>query len=113
VTPIATFPADENWAAFWTAAAESPLFLVYKHSNRCIASANARRRIEQLASLRPELPILEVDVIAERPLSREISRRFGISHESPQAILVRGGHPVWHSSHSGVTVEAVTAQLDA
>jgi bacillithiol system protein YtxJ len=106
-----TFSSDEDQLSFWSAIEDLPLVLVYKHSTRCFASTSARSRMEDLAALRPDLPILQVDVIAERELSQEISRRLGVVHESPQAILVREGRPVWHTSHSGVTVEAVTRQL--
>jgi len=111
VTLLTTFSSDENWSAFWSSLSAVPIALVYKHSTRCPVSTSARSRMEELASLRPDLRILQVDVIAERPLSQEISRRFGVVHESPQAILVRDGQAVWHASHSRVTVEAVTSQL--
>jgi bacillithiol system protein YtxJ len=38
-------------------------------------------------------------VIAHRPVSNTIEQRFGIRHESPQAILLQGGEVVWARSH--------------
>jgi len=59
----------------------------------------------------PDVPVYWVDVKGQRPLSREIAGRLGITHESPQAILLRRGTPVWHASHSGVTAGAIAGEL--
>ncbi len=59
----------------------------------------------------PDVPVYWVDVKGQRPLSREIAGRLGITHESPQAILLRRGTPVWHDSHSGVTAAAIAREL--
>jgi len=52
-----------------------------------------------------------VDVIRQRPLSREIAARLGIRHESPQTILIRGGAVGWHASHYDVTADALATQV--
>jgi bacillithiol system protein YtxJ len=52
-----------------------------------------------------------VDVIRQRPLSREIAARLGIPHESPQVIVIRGGTVRWHASHYEVTADALAAQI--
>jgi thioredoxin 1 len=59
----------------------------------------------------PEVPVYWVDVKGQRPLSREIADRLRITHESPQAILLRAGTSVWHDSHFGVTAEAIAREL--
>ena len=59
----------------------------------------------------PEIPVYLIDVIGQRPLSREIAVRLGVQHESPQTILIRGGAVRWHASHYEVTAEALAAQL--
>lgn len=48
-------------------------------------------------------------VIEDRPVSNEIAARLGVKHESPQAILVRGGKAVWHASHRQVTAANLAA----
>jgi len=40
-------------------------------------------------------------------LSESMEERFGIRHESPQAIVVSNGKPVWHASHLRVTAKAL------
>jgi len=59
----------------------------------------------------PAIPVYLVDVIAQRPLSREIAARLGIRHESPQVIVLRNGAVAWHGSHSDVSAEALAAQV--
>ena len=34
-----------------------------------------------------------------RPVSNAVVERFGVRHESPQALLLRDGRVVWHASH--------------
>ena len=92
-------------------ALRAPLALLYKHSETCPVSAMAYREIERLDDGHPDLAIYVVDVHAQRAIARQIAERFTIRHESPQAILVRDGEVVWHSSHYGVTVRAIEDEL--
>ncbi len=48
-----------------------------------------------------------VRVIEERPVSRAFSDRVGVAHQSPQALLLKGGRVVWHDSHGGITAAAL------
>ena len=47
-----------------------------------------------------------------RGLAQRIAERFGIRHESPQAIVLYRGEPVDHASHSGVTPRFVTETIE-
>lgn len=44
----------------------------------------------------------------DRPLSLAVAERTGVTHESPQVILLSGGRPSWHVSHRGVTAAALS-----
>jgi bacillithiol system protein YtxJ len=68
---------------------------VYKHSTTCPVSARAGREVE---SLETDLPIYWVNVREQRDLSNWVARAYGVTHESPQLILVREGKPqkVWN-----------------
>ena len=90
----------------------TPVLLLYKHSATCPISAMSYDEVERLADAHPELPIYVVDVHAQRPLSLFIAAHFGIRHESPQAILVCEGRPVWHGSHYRVTAHAIRREMD-
>lgn len=89
-----------------TALAE-PVALLFKHSPICPVSNRAAEEIERFASDHPDVPVYRVDVVRDRADSQEIARVLAIRHESPQAILLKAGVPVWHGSHWEVTVEAL------
>ena len=44
-----------------------------------------------------------IDVVANRDLSLLAAERTGVTHQSPQAILLRSGKAVWNESHHGIT----------
>lgn len=90
---------------------QAPVALLYKHSETCPISAMALREVAHVATAHPDLPVYVVDVLAQRGLARGIAARLDIRHESPQAILLRDGEPVWHASHFRVTAQAVGERL--
>lgn len=81
--------------------------LLYKHSYRCGICTAAMRRLEEVDT--ELLPIYMVDVVADRPISNAIADRFGVHHESPQAILIRGGQVIAVRSHSSIRPEVFLA----
>ena len=81
--------------------------VIYKHSDRCGFCHRSQREMEDFARRHPEIPVLKIDVVGSRPLSSRVAERLGVKHQSPQAIVVRGGEAVWHTSHSGVTADQV------
>ncbi len=93
--------------------AERPV-LLFKHSTRCPISARALREAEAwLARRGHEVTPCRILVIERRPVSNLAAERLGIRHESPQAILLRAGEPVWHASHLSIQSSALDTALDA
>lgn len=91
--------------------AQTGMVLLFKHSATCDISAAAWE--EFLDFLRdsknnPDAPPLHsyfLVVQTARAVSNEIETRFGIRHESPQAILLHNGQPVWNDSHRRLTTQ--------
>jgi bacillithiol system protein YtxJ len=87
---------------------QSPRF-IFKHSPSCGISFHAKGQVEAM------LPVLDslsiscrlIDVIHQRDLSQETARRLGVSHQSPQLILVRDGEAVWKASHGAISRKAI------
>ena len=77
--------------------------VIFKHSLTCPISAAA---YEQMAEFDGEVALIEVQ--RARELSTEIENRLGVTHESPQVIVLRNGQVVWNASHFKVTADAVT-----
>ncbi|HEX8367525.1 MAG TPA: bacillithiol system redox-active protein YtxJ [Pyrinomonadaceae bacterium] len=84
---------------------ETPV-LVFKHSTTCPISAAAYRQIEAVDG---DVNIIIVQ--SARDVSNELANRTGIRHESPQAIVLKDGKPVYHASHYNVTAEEINGQL--
>ena len=103
---IRTFPDDAG--ALWRElVGTTGMALIFKHSPCCGVSASAQSNVLGLPALHPELPVWQVDVLGQCDLSRRIAADLGVRHESPQAILLRDGVPVWSVSHGGVNLRAL------
>lgn len=80
---------------------EGPV-VIFKHSTTCSVSAAAYDEMEQFDG---EVALIEVQ--RARDLSREIEKKTGIPHETPQVIVIEKGKVVWNASHWKVTAQAV------
>lgn len=90
-----------------------PLAIIYKHSTMCGLSDVAHREVEDFLSRHPEREdeVHLVRVIEERRVSDHIASSTGVRHESPQLLILRNGRVVWHTSHRGVTADAIATRL--
>ena len=84
--------------------------LLFKHSRYCGVSCEALEELQSHidAQDQPAASYKMVTVQTHRPLSDAAASRLGIRHETPQAILLKDGKPVWSASHFRITA----AQLD-
>ncbi|MFQ5747743.1 MAG: bacillithiol system redox-active protein YtxJ [Gemmatimonadota bacterium] len=85
--------------------------VLFKHSPICGTSARARRQVERFVARNPDTPVYVLDVLEARDLSRRVAERFGIRHESPQAIVLRRGAPIWTGSHFRITARALQREV--
>ncbi|MEW6322597.1 MAG: bacillithiol system redox-active protein YtxJ [Acidobacteriota bacterium] len=93
------------------ASADQPVMII-KHSRTCGTSAQALDTLgEWLDAERPGLRCYLVTVQADREASTLIAARFGVRHESPQVLVLRGGQVAWHASHFRVSPSAVARAL--
>lgn len=87
--------------------------LLFKHSTQCSRSAAVIEGFDAFEQANPSVTCGLILVIEYRDVSDDIEDRFGIRHESPQAILISKGQPVWHASHWKITKESLEAALGA
>jgi bacillithiol system protein YtxJ len=86
--------------------------IIFKHSTICPISSAARDRfVAWLEATSPALPIHEVLVVEDRPLSQQIAGDLDVEHQSPQAILIENGRALWHASHWAITKERLSAAV--
>jgi bacillithiol system protein YtxJ len=76
--------------------------VIFKHSTTCSVSAAAYDEMRQFDG---EVCLIEVQ--RARELSKEIEKKTGIRHETPQVIVIENGKVVWNASHWKVTAQAV------
>ena len=88
-----------------------PLMIVYKHSTRCPISVLAADEVSRFEDEHPDVPVYVVDVTADRPVSRHIAAALGVTHHSPQVIVVAQGRPAWHASHFDVRADLLAERL--
>ncbi|SRR5690606_8989134 len=83
-------------------ASHQKLQLIFKHSTRCIISKMALKNFESDFLLNDVIDAYYLDLIAYRNISNEIADDFGISHQSPQILLIKNRVVVYNESHEGI-----------
>ena len=86
--------------------------VIFKHSTRCSISSMAKNRLDRKEA--PEgIKFYYLDLIKYRSLSNKIAADFGVSHQSPQVLVINNGKCIYNESHSGIVfddIEAATMQ---
>ena len=94
--------------------AERPV-LLFKHSRTCGISCEAldelQAHVAELADQAAGVSYKMITVQSHRGLSDSAAKRLGIRHETPQAILLKDGRPVWSASHFRITAAALTRAI--
>lgn len=78
--------------------------LLFKHSRTCGISCEALDELNahlEAADVQTSYKLITVQ--SHRAVSDEAAVRLGIRHQTPQAILLRDGRPVWSASHFRIT----------
>ena len=97
-----------------TETTDRPL-LLFKHSYSCGISAEALDELlshlhsDRTRSVRYAM----VTVQTHRDVSNAVTKRLGVRHETPQALMIRDGRVVWTASHFRVTAKAVGDAITA
>ena len=82
--------------------------ILFKHSNSCGISSLALKEMSKLPH-----PVGLITVQKFRELSDEVERRYALTHETPQVLIVRGEELLWDASHSRVRAYAVEEALSS
>jgi bacillithiol system protein YtxJ len=108
-----TIDTEQELGALVEQSNERPV-LIFKHSNACPISARAHAEVRRLVEGAADAGFgFGMVVVQEaRSLSNAIERRFGVRHETPQAIVVRSGKAVWNASHFDVTRDRLSEALE-
>jgi bacillithiol system protein YtxJ len=86
--------------------------LLFKHSRTCGISCEAYDELQTyLQDAARHAAYKVITVQSHRDVSDEAAARLGVRHETPQAIVIRDGKPVWKASHFRITAEALAQAL--
>mgnify|MGYP000091334487 CR=1 FL=1 len=93
------------------ASKERPI-LFFKHSTRCSISSMAYRRLEAgVEELSKNVDVYYLDLIAHRDVSNFIADNLGVTHQSPQVILMDNGVVTYISTHGDINYQSVLEAL--
>ncbi|WP_363317225.1 bacillithiol system redox-active protein YtxJ [Flavobacterium sp.] len=86
--------------------------LVFKHSTRCSISRMALRNFEREYAIEDDkLKPYFLDLLEHRDISNVIAATFGVTHQSPQVVLIKDGKAVYDASHSDIEAEDIKSRL--
>lgn len=81
---------------------------IFKHSTRCSRSAHAKYRLEKDWTYpETDMPAYYLDLLEYRNISDAVARVTGVSHQSPQLIILRNRQVVYSASHESISVEKI------
>ena len=75
--------------------------VIFKHSTRCHISKTVLRNFEK------EVVYYFLDLISYRPISNKIADDLGVTHQSPQMIVLENGKAVKNASHQSISVNLI------
>ncbi|MDO9595431.1 MAG: bacillithiol system redox-active protein YtxJ [Lutibacter sp.] len=82
--------------------------LIFKHSTSCGISRMALKNFERDFDLtETDIELYYLDLLSYRTLSNAVAAKFGISHQSPQVLLIKNEEVIYDDSHYSITIEAV------
>jgi bacillithiol system protein YtxJ len=91
------------------AASHTHPVMLFKHSTRCSISRAALSRIEN--AWNPETvngtQPYYLDLLNHRDVSNLIAQIFGITHQSPQILIIKNGKCTYHASHMEIMFDEV------
>lgn len=80
--------------------------LLFKHSTRCGTSNFVLRNfLKEWQTLQPNMQYFYVDILKNRDISNEIARKYLVTHQSPQILLIKNGECIGNDSHHMVSIE--------
>ncbi|MDQ2843122.1 MAG: thioredoxin family protein [Acidobacteriota bacterium] len=94
------------------AALAQPLVILFKHSLSCPVSEIAKEAVSSYQEAELGAPVFMLHV-QRRDLAQYVATATGVTHASPQIIVIRNGDFVGTLSHYGITSNAIAALVKA
>lgn len=86
--------------------------VIFKHSTRCSISSMAKRRLERSWNIEEEkVDIYYLDLIEYRSISNLVADDFGVTHQSPQILIIKDKQAIFHTSHNYISTDVIEEYL--
>ncbi len=81
---------------------------IFKHSTRCFISKTVLKNFEkEVENSNKYVDYYFLDLLAHRNLSNKISDDLGVTHQSPQLIVLENGVVVNQASHQSISLSLI------
>lgn len=82
--------------------------LIFKHSTRCFISKTVLKSFEkQMQQSDKDYAYYFLDLLQHRGISNEIESQFGVTHQSPQLIVLENGASTYNASHQHIDLDKI------
>lgn len=82
--------------------------LIFKHSTSCGISRMSLKTFEREFDLEEaEISLYFLDLLSYRALSNEISEKFGVTHQSPQVLVIKNEKVIYNDSHHSISANDI------
>jgi bacillithiol system protein YtxJ len=82
---------------------------IFKHSTSCFISKTVLRNFEkEIESLDQKVELYYLDLLAHRAISNKIANDLGVTHQSPQLIVIENGKAINNASHQDISADQIT-----
>ena len=81
---------------------------IFKHSTKCFISKTLLKNFEkEVENSDKNVDYYFLDLLAHRDLSNKIADDLGVTHQSPQLIVLENGVVVNHASHQSISLSLI------
>lgn len=81
--------------------------LFFKHSTRCGISKMVLNRFESEWTNNEGYSLFFIDLLAHREVSNQLAEISGVTHQSPQVILIKNNEVIHDASHNGIKASTI------
>ncbi|WP_313501887.1 bacillithiol system redox-active protein YtxJ [Kaistella carnis] len=82
--------------------------VLFKHSTRCFISKTVLKNFEkEVQNSDKDVAYYFLDLIAYRSISNKMADQFGVTHQSPQMIVLENGKAIKDASHQSISVNLI------
>ena len=86
--------------------------VIFKDSTTCGISAHAKERLrEGFGQIAGKADFYYLDLLKFRNVSNHVARELGVTHQSPQIIVLKNGRVAYDVSHHAINVLEIARHL--